>query len=110
MTSGHLKACHDEGLGNYWTPLRDPRFIQRMIERQEAEERDKRAWISGIKKRLRLVTIDDNPAGPGWHALPGGSAFRMTNDTPAPEMPEWPVLLEGIMSFTEWRDSLPRYR
>jgi hypothetical protein len=82
-------------------PLRDEarRYWQRVRAQREAEERDRQAWIGEVKRRLRLVTIGDNPAGPGWHALPGGSAYRMTNDLPAPE---WPILPEGT-SPGDWQ-------
>jgi hypothetical protein len=82
---------------SYYGPLRDE---ARRYWQLEAEERDRRDWITDVKRRLGLVTIDDNPAGPGWHALPGGSAFRMTNDLPARQ--EWPVLPEGT-SPGDWQ-------
>ena len=74
-----LLECHDGRMSKYWTPLRDEaqRYWQRVRERREAEERDRRGWIEDVKRRLGIRCIGDEESPPGWPVVdvPPGSAY-----------------------------------
>jgi hypothetical protein len=67
-------------MSEYWTPLRDEarRYWQRRREQLEAEQQDRRDWISGLKERFGIICWGDG--------------------APARLLPDWPVLPDGTQS------------
>ena len=75
--------CHDERVNEYWTPLRDEarRYWQRVRERREAEERDRRAWIEGVKRRHGIRCIGDKAERmPDWPDVPEGTTYTTVGE------------------------------
>jgi hypothetical protein len=101
-------------MSEYWTPLRDEagRYWQRVREQREAEERDRRAWIADVKRRMGIRCAgDENEAAavPEWPVLPDGAAYTCVAEYAMASYDgvNFYVKPEG-MPTAEWLASLPK--
>ena len=96
----------------YWTPLRDEGrlYWRRHLERLEAEERDRREWIEGVKRRLgiRCIGDEEQPVWPVLDYVPPGSKWTVVSDQAMASYDgvHWLVKPEGMTS-AEFFASLP---
>ena len=54
-----------------------PRWLSEAIAARDAEEAGRKEWIKGVKRRLGLVEIGDEPV------------LRYRLEMPVPSLPEW---------------------
>jgi hypothetical protein len=73
---------------SYYGPLREEArwYWHRFAEQQEAEERDRREWISEVKQRLGIICTGDEPGKAeladyvGWPRVEEGVTYTVVSE------------------------------